>query len=69
MTDYKNLLFKFITSLILCEHMGDVCNEISLLLRILNIDIEEEGEFLDDLYNWCRKNKLTTLNGVELEDE
>jgi hypothetical protein len=51
----EKLLLQFIASLTLCDHMGDVCDDI-------NVDLHDLGRQLGKL-------GITTLGGIELTDE
>ena len=69
MIDYKELLLQFIGSLTLCDHMGDVANDIDEVLKKMEIDVK--WECLEELPSKL-KNKdilLTTLHGTDLTDE
>jgi len=64
--DYKTLLLQFIASLTLCDHMGDVSNDVGLVLKKLNLKIEwdewgELGRALSDM-------GVTTLVGTKLNE-
>ncbi len=62
--NHKKLLLELLASLTLCEHMGDVSNEISTVLTRLNIDLE-----WDDFSELGRKLAdmgITTLMGTKL---
>lgn len=72
--DYKTLLLQLIGSLMYCDHMGDVSNDVDTVLKKLNIEYDSEsdegewGNLNKILYNM----KITTLYGTPLwypEDE
>lgn len=62
--DYRDILLKFIASLTLCEHMGDVADDIETVLGCLGIELEWED--LDDLRKQLHKMSITTLYGTPL---
>lgn len=67
MCDNEKLLLKFIASLTLCDHMGDVSNDVDDVLKKLGIDIDwdEWSDLRQELYLLG----ITTLNGTELSGE
>ena len=60
----KQILLQFIASLTLCEHMGDVSNDIDKVFDMLEINIEWSD--LDELYKELGKMGITTLHGTKL---
>lgn len=65
--DYRHVLLQFIGSLTLCDHMGDVSNDVDTVLKKIGIDIEwnewhELGHALGDM-------GITTLQGTPLTRE
>lgn len=65
--DYKYLLIKFVASLTLCEHMGDVADDIETVLDLLGLELEWED--LDELREKLHKMGVTTLYGTALIDD
>ena len=63
--DHKKLLLQLIGSLTLCDHMGDVSNDVSEVLKRLGMEAKEWNE-------WCELGHLlgdmgiTTLYGSEI---
>ncbi len=66
--DYRKILLELIASLTLCDHMGDVSNEIVEVLKRIDFKYdssnEDEFEYLQDA---LRKEGIKTLGGIELE--
>lgn len=61
------LIYQFIGSLTLCEHMGDVCNDIGFVLKQLDSDIKsEDWSDLDELMDILAKRGITTLYNTSL---
>lgn len=65
--DYRDILLRFIASLTLCEHMGDVADDIETVLDILGIKLEWED--LYDLRMKLGKMGIKTLYGTALIDD
>ena len=65
--DYKELLLQFIASLCLCDHMGDVSNDVDFVLKKLGIDVEWDDFY--ELGNWCGEQGITTLYGTSMKEE
>lgn len=63
--DYKQLLLQFIGSLTMCDHMGDVGEDVEKVLKLAKIDIDEWEDW-SDLRNSLGKMGVTTLYGTEL---
>lgn len=63
----RDLLLKFIASLTLCDHMGDVSNDVTEVLKFLGLEIEWDE--WSDLGNALAKMGITTLNGTDLTPE
>jgi hypothetical protein len=63
----EKLLLQFIASLTLCDHMGDVCDDINVVLDALSKPMEWDD--LHDLGRQLGKLGITTLGGIELTDE
>ena len=62
--DYRELLLSFIASLALCGHMGDVSNDVDVVLQKLGIEIEWDD--FDELATELGKMNIHTLNGTSL---
>ena len=64
--DYRRLLLELLSSLSLCDHMGDVADDVDYVLKKLGIEetphLEEVGRFLETEYG------ITTLYGTAFED-
>lgn len=65
--DYKNLLLQFIASLTLCDHMGDVADDIIVVLKKMEIAIEWDD--IDDLGKALGEMGVTTLYGTTLGED
>ena len=63
----KNLLLSFIGSLTLCDHMGDVSNDVDFILKELGYDVEWDD--LNELSDWCGEQGIETLYGTSLKKE
>lgn len=57
--DYKELFYRLIKALALCEHMGDVGNEFSQALKLAGDDIEWDDE--SELYDLLEKRGVGSL--------
>lgn len=64
----RQLLLRFIGSLTLADHMGDVSNDIDFVLRRIMPDIGEWEE-LSDLGDELGRRGITTLYGTSLAPE
>lgn len=60
----KKLLLQFIASLTLCDHMGDVMNDIQEVLN--RISLTEEWNDFSELREILASRDITTLYGTEL---
>jgi len=74
MIDYKKVLLNLLGSLCLCDHMGDVSDDVEKALEQAGMDdvLEEiaEGEnFFSDLAKSLHKRGATTLYGTALQDD
>lgn len=68
--DYRKLLLSLIGSLGLCDHMGDVADDVWEVLKEIGIEIPEEVSDLNDLGHWLGKNHgVQTVWGSALWDE
>lgn len=66
--DYRTLLLQLIGSLTLCDHMGDVSNDVDFVLKKLGIEIEDWDEMYE-LASKLGEMGITTLYGTELTGE
>ena len=70
MIDYKELFFKLIASLTLCDHMGDVMEDVECALRRAGVEIPEiHDDYAEDVMDYCFKHNITTLYDTSLENE
>lgn len=60
MYQYKTLFYELIFSLTLCDHMGDVCDRITLALRKAGDFFEWED--LDKLRDILEKRGINTIS-------
>jgi hypothetical protein len=68
--DYQEILLKLIASLTLCDHMGDVSNEIIDVLEKIGFTYENDGEEeFECLQKALHFRGITTLNGTEIWSE
>ena len=61
-------ILKFIASLCLCEHMGDVAEVIRRVLKDIDFEVGE-GYDLNELLGELAKHKVTTLYGTEITND
>lgn len=65
--NYKEILLSLIKSLCLCDHMGDVADEIETILELYNIEIqEEEDDWASDVINTLEKLDIKFLYELEV---
>lgn len=64
---YRNLILQFIASLTLCDHMGDVADDIARVLKEAGLKLDYDD--LTDLGHKLGKLGITTLYGTQLNDE
>lgn len=64
----REVLLKLIASLTLCDHMGDVSNDVSKALELIGMPWPEDVEW-EDLGDWLGRQGITTLYGTSLVDE
>lgn len=64
--ELHNLILSFVASFTLCDHIGDVGNEIGTLLARLGYDWEWDDEH--DLFEHLAKLGVKTLNGTSLSE-
>lgn len=66
----RKILLQFVASLALCDHMGDVSNDVADVLKKLDMEPPEEVDYADDWFyalgTWLGKQGITTLNGTRL---
>lgn len=67
MLDYKGLLLQFIASLTLCDHLGDVADDINCVLKRLDYNIKWDD--LSELGDELGKLGITTLYETSLREE
>ncbi len=69
-TDYRELLLQFIGSLTICDHIGDVTNEIDDVLTRLGMPLPAEVATDTDwgiaLGEWLGKQGITDMHGEPL---
>ncbi len=63
----RTLLLQFIGSLTLCEHMGDVSNDVETVLKRLGVQVDWDD--LDELGDHLGEMGITTLHGTSLKKE
>lgn len=61
----EKLFLQFLASLTLCDHMGDVANDIEQVLGIAGIDLGEWGD-LNELHDRLAERGITTLYDTTL---
>jgi hypothetical protein len=66
--EYKEILLSFIGYLTLTDHMGDVREDISTVLGMINVEVEEWDDYID-LRKQLGKIGIKTLYGTSLGDE
>jgi len=68
--DYKELLLKLLASLTLCDHEGDIWDDVNTVLEVLGMKhIGYEAECFGDLGADFAKEGITTIYGTFLGDE
>ncbi len=69
--EWEKLVLSFIGSLTLCDHMGDVGNDVESVLEILGLDLDgdEPWDELSDLGDRLGRMGITTLYGTTLRDD
>ena len=63
----RGLILSFCASLTLCDHMGDVSNEVGTLLQM--VGVEEAWDDWDELGQILARRGVKTLGGTELSIE
>lgn len=63
----REILLQLIGSLTLCDHMGDVSNDVETALKRIDLDIEWAD--LDELGTELGKRGVTTLYGTPLASD
>lgn len=71
--EYRNLehrlLMEFIASLTLADHMGDVSEDVSYVLKLLGMEDLAASDWGDETMQELHKLGVTTLYGTSLEAE
>ncbi len=70
--DYKALLFQLCASLTLCDHMGDVAEDIFDVLKMAGLEKAEEETGTEDWMDLVLKTLppgTTTIYGTTLRDD
>jgi hypothetical protein len=65
--DYRMLLLQFIGSLTLCDHMGDVADDVNEVMKRMGVKIKWDD--WSDLGKSLHKLGVATLYGTELGSE
>ncbi len=63
--DYKKILYQFIASLTLAEHMGDVSNDVMAVLDFMGDDELSDSDWYT-LRQLLHERGITTLFGTEV---
>ncbi len=63
--DYPEILLQLIASLTLCDHMGDVSNDMQRALELAGVAVDWDDE--DELRAALHAMGVTTLYGTSLE--
>ena len=63
--NYRTLLLQLLASLTLCDHMGDVSNNIATVLK--KLDIRLEWDDFSELGRKLAEKGITTLMGTKLD--
>lgn len=69
--EYRALLLNFVASLMLCDHMGDVSNDMLIVLEDLGVkveDMDEGGREWGSLPRQLHQMGARTLYGSEIWD-
>ena len=61
-------ILKFIASLCLCDHMGDVADDIDKVLMDIDFEVGEWND-LSELLGELAKHNITTLYGTEITND
>ena len=64
----KEYILKFIASLCLCDHMGDVADDIDKVLMDIDFEVGEWND-LSELLGELAKHNITTLYGTEITND
>lgn len=64
--DYKQILLQLLASLMLCDHMGDVGNDMAEVCDRIGLPTDINGEFVP-LKKLLHEMGVTTLYGTSLE--
>lgn len=65
--EWERFVLQFIGSLTLCDHMGDVTNDVDTVLKRLGYEVDWDE--MSDLADWLAERGVTTLQGTSLEHE
>jgi hypothetical protein len=65
--EWERFVMQFIGSLALCDHLGDVGEDVGLVLEVLGH--KPEWEYLGDLLPWLHEHGVTTLYGTSLGEK
>jgi hypothetical protein len=66
--DYRTLLLQLCASLTLCDHLGDVLDDVLFVLRALEME-PAEWDDLADIGRALGQQGITTLYGTSLGEE
>jgi hypothetical protein len=65
--EYHKLLLRFIGSLTLADHMGDVADDVNKVLKELELEVEWDD--WSELQRWLAVHNVTTLYNTSLQDD
>lgn len=65
---WRSILLSFVASLTLCDHMGDVGNDVTDVLKLLDMD-DIEWEDWSDLSDEFGRRGIKTLNGTSFSSD
>ena len=65
MTD-REILLSLIASLTLCDHMGDVADDVCTVLKMLSIEYDDTGDWELDVGRAMYSLGVKTLHGTEV---
>lgn len=66
----RDLMLQFIASLTLCDHMGDVSNDVWYVMKKLDLPKSVlDADNFDELRKELHKLGVTTLYGTQIGDE
>jgi hypothetical protein len=68
--EWEALVMQFIASLTLCDHMGDVMNNVGTVLETLGHEVTDADGYewceMEHLQDWLGARKIKTLQGTDL---